>query len=1471
MLSPPQISHLSVFSEEESATSYSSYSSSANFAYWICSIFGEIRSFTQHFRIINLISSIICQIQFICLGFCANSNPEWMGTTRFRYFTHIISFFVRIIPFDSGVETHFYTCIALFFIHIILMFQLLLIYFTYKPANAYTSSAVGWTPAVTFNVYRVLFFPSCSLFFASNFMTNYSEGTKALILSIFSVIIATVGYFFEETLRTCYPTLGDFFDNSWNPPPTKIYVIFKIISICLCEMAPQIGNINGRFAMLIIFSVLTLAFSISIILVLPLTIQSSNVYISSTYAFAFIESFLSAFGMKYHWDVGLLFSIQIFSLPFVFYFIKFLMRIRYEAFLRVADKCFEEKDFSILKKYNISTEIHIACLSFRKDWSIFEYLLESTHNNFNVLIVYAKFVIFYPDEIDRLKNIINLLFTSCRLSLTDLIAATYFEMIYVQSGPTLKNDTALTSSCQVVDDYLLSLHLFWTEILLGRSNRLMSLSNSVNQKYNACRAFFDHLGLASIPLKHYTRFRSISALQFAKLNHHKNYGILKTVMEDSAKVITSIDLNNPPPTLDDSDTVVMRNLNIQQAALEMHKKLLIFRHLIIYIPFYAALITSVLIAFSFFFHIDQVRNVWDFLRKVCDTTYPLYTPYMTETVIALQELGIVSKETFSYNIKNNQWFPSYLEDPKSDSIGLLMKALSESQKVYRLSEQLAYFCEIDFLFRTYPIYFFISENNETKELMFSSYVNAYTVRALDRLDNFDDANYIFEFYGSNISHISSKNMLGPLSHIISFFKDYPDIVSDYFTFEFSRKIFAYETTATILLVVSFILQTISTVLLYNLYNDFFMTLFVLPKITISQLIDKLGSRISAKFSSKDDYGNNVKYNLTQLSYQEAPQSFTTSKRAFIFSIFFYLLVTIAFRLLYLPCTFLQKNYISKVLNNLNMASPELRIPFYLIVIAHHTFELIFIDKMGITPPNNYREELINSHMNLTSILYNDFLIYISDTTYLPPIHNANVFINTNECDVISKSPITCRSIAVSSLFFASQMFHFNSLVKEKKTIDDKTIETIIGSIFGIFCHMVPIVNNDLFMQFDNLYISYMTGIIVIFLAYLLILFLYLELARQVFRRQLNDPDFTLSFLTSIPVQVLANFSLMSKYNSGSETGESSGEIIMAMFENENVIQYIVEMIILCDSENKIILSTPNAQSKLMVEDGTNMNDFLTKLSGFQPKIELPPDKPDEIHIDVRNSEIPPMFLKTTFTPIKKTEVNGRQVSYAVTMVDVSQRENLIIQLNIEANKVRMLATQLVPWRVAERLLNGVVVQPIILPKIISACFILKASDPLIQSDILMIQNSLRELMNQCDFLSFFGRSLQIFRIISGISSPNMPMIDQGVQSIHFSLNLIEIIGNISKAIGKNIDVHCGMHLSGPFYADAIETSPPVYDAFGFSMTICESIALKGVPNKVNITRDVYELVFKQGFIITFENEIEVNNGTLMPIHMVQRQ
>ena len=1472
MLSPQQICHKSIFKQQNSSAFSSATPEISNFVSFLCSVFAEARSYSNVFKIVNTISTIIVQIQLVTLSFCINIYQTWDVNSSFFLISSLFSVFHRICPFSFDQDTHFFVIITLFFIEIAIVLYVLFLYLSFKPGYIYTSFSNKWIPIIFLNIAKVLFIPSSSLFFYSVLHVNNRTGVLSLILATFGLIAECFGFYLEEILRSTYPSFGDFYNNQWSSPPNFLYsTIFIVMGFCY-EFASNTDGVSIKLIFVFLISAIFFISFIFILILLPCTLQYSNFVMGFVSGSGFSISLIAGFGIQTHLNIGLLFSLQILSLVFMFVLVKFFIYLRYDYLTTIIDYCFSHQDFTLLKKYSSTIAINMAAANFRNDWSIFEYLIELYPNCLSCYTVYARFLIFFSSKYDRLREIIELIYKNCHLRLCDSVFVAFLEMIYVQSGSQVDLEVANNSIFQVVDDYFLSLHLFWTEVLLGKPERLVSLSYSVNAKFNTARSVIENLGKSAETLHHYQRFKSISSFKFTKLQTFKNHPLLHDIAIDSAKVFKYADKNEIKENFEMQDIIVAPSLTLEQAAIKFRKKLSIGIHLTTYFPIYTSLIIALIIIVSFTLSTSKLKTIFIFEKTICSILYKLYTPFMIDAINALQISGIAPKDIFTKNIQNAQWFSTMLQDPINDSQTLIEGALNDLSYLYNLSNYVDFIEQVEFLHKNYSLYLFISEQNQTYNMMFSTYVNLYAKIAINRLNNFKELEYVYEFFGTNVSQISATNAVLPIVSILPFFVDYPNIVKNYLHDQFDASTLILENIVTLLIIIGFLVQTISNVYIYKIYNDFFINLFSLPKNSISELINTLGSRITGRTSSNDRIDLNLKYNLTQLSYQEIPQSFPTSRKSKGMAILSFAIIAILFRIIYMPVVLTQSQYVNLIHSNVQMSVNELKFPLVAIILARESFELIFLQKTGIRPPNDYYHKLIDYHLSMTGHFDNNYAIYFTDSSFFPTLHDTDIFFGTFNCGNNQKSAISCRSLSVTSLMFISQMYHFNSMIRNNEIIDNETINTVVSSIISVYDHSVPSIYYNLFLQFDNEYNKYIISLIIIFLCFLFFIFFIWMLSYFVLARHRNDKDFSIPFLSSIPAEVLTHFRFTSRSKFDSEIKEHSIETIMSLFENEDIVQYIVEMAVFCSSDNIIIASTPSAQTRLLADESSDCNQFLERISLDPLNIELPPEQQTVLHIDVRNPELQPMFLKTTFIPIKKAKMRGKSIAYVVTLVDVAQRENLIAQINIEANKVKMLVTQLVPWSIAPNIVNGGEVQPAIIQKLTSMFFLIRSDGHINSSEIISIQNILRELLNQYESLSFFGRTLQIFQVIGGITVQNMPLVDLCAQTVDFALNFINNVKVFSNQLGKNIDIYCGVHLSGPYYTYLLENeSSPVYDVFGNSMTICELIALKSVPNRVNVTREVYEQIFSQGFNITFEDEIETINGMIIPVHKVQRE
>lgn len=1411
-------------------------------------------------------------IQLFILSFYMVNTEFWFKSSAMKGTCNVVSTIARFVPVGFPVVDHLYAAIIMFSISIVQVVHMVVVFYSYKPSAVFTATAPKWTPVLSLFASNIMLFPSVCVFFYGCYHAKTQYGPLLIFFAAVSACVQFTGVFILVTCDIAFPSFRRGFGAFWVTPNYVIFVFYIVLLVGLIEGTPSITNKNGKLTVEIVVAIMYfLKFIISAI-AMPMVTFVENVCDGCVGVLGGVSCLIVAMSQYFGLATDKAMIITVLSFPGLVMVTVIIMKLRMRRIYLTSLRAHEEGNVEIMEKVPRIAIVATVCASFNlfpDDWSLFDWMLQRLPDSFDHFALYGKCLAVMPQEAERLESLVKDMHRLCKRNFVSCLVTAFFEMIYVQRGFPEVSIRANANCCKIVDEYLMVLHFFWTEVLLGRTERLVSLSQAVNEKYVRAQEFFENLGVVALNLDHYHRYRSISTVRFGYTGTKKCNIVSTILMKDSGEVFPCVDLDHLPKSLDSNDKLYAKSLTVEQIAADTKRKLTYTHHLILFLPFYFAFAIAVVVAGVVFGRSDEIYSAWLYMSSLINFTYPFAGSFLLHPVVPLLDLGIVNKSLIESTLNNQAFHGDMVSNPVGGISSLANMSLDFLSAMLARGNALQYSeLKSDILDHRLQFYPFPNESDFSRLAMVHPYINIY---ALSYVGGADELHMqIYDSFQTNESQYLAFHHLQVIEIMRIFFQNFGTKADDVFQRVTADVAMKLEISCSVALLASFVVQMIALGYLVHVHQELYHLIFVLPKIAISQLIDKLGSRISARISSKETPDPDLKYNLTQLSYQEAPETYATTKKRVLCVIAACITVITIIRVLVVPVTYVSRNYVHKSLNNMKLCANELIMPYYYYIIGHDALEMLLLKTQGITPPDNYNQTLIYRIYNLTTYMYDTMSESLTDISLFPTYHDPSLFLEAPETCPENQSTLTCRSLTQSLLYMISTVFSYINVLQDDQPITEDVIETCVGSITNLISKHVPAVSRDLFRGVTETAEAYRINCLYVWCLFAVMSMIMYIINSRLLSPLLNDPDFAISFLSSIPASILANFSM---YTSTIQTGEISdgtADIGPYLFDEYDAFQYLVENILLMDSDDNIVAATPPAQTKLQAQEMSNFAEFLNDLAGYHIDVTLPPTKTSVIHIDVSGPSYQPMFLKTTILPVKKFPFNGGVVAYACTMEDVAIREELIKQLNHEANRVRMLMTQLVPLSVGNQIMSGEDVMAQIYPKILCGSFMLTCqSGTFAPEDLQQIQEMLRSHLAQNAYLTYFGRNVQLFHVVSGIFNLQMAATEQGVGIVSFSLELIRSIKTYAAEIGRSIDVHCGIHACGPFCGDILQTLPPVYDLFGYSITMSEVVAARGYPNKVNITREVYELIFGQGFDITFENEIEGINGTVLLVHMVQ--
>jgi hypothetical protein len=432
--------------------------------------------------------------------------------------------------------------------------------------------------------------------------------------------------------------------------------------------------------------------------------------------------------------------------------------------------------------------------------------------------------------------------------------------------------------------------------------------------------------------------------------------------------------------------------------------------------------------------------------------------------------------------------------------------------------------------------------------------------------------------------------------------------------------------------------------------------------------------------------------------------------------------------------------------------------------------------------------------------------------------------------------------------------------------ENSTIVTLTGSVFNAITLFVPRITEALFAGYasDRDYYKLTRWIFMWIYLYTAVLF-YLVTCRIV-RLKISDAGFAVSFLSTLPPNIAMTFST---YIEAYQTGDTEALSIDhgPFFNKCDTLKYLVEAILLVNFDNIVVGSSATARETLMIEEGA---DFQQLMVDCLAHFEFPPLRMQEADVEVHS-----VFVRVSVYPVKRLEYQGQVVSYVVKMTDIQELDGVIQELNSQANGVRLLAAHLVPWPVATQLVNFGVVDP---PphdgtKMLAVSFMITPKQPFDEDDLPGLQSIIADSLQANPDLTYMGRSLQMFRIVTGQFGSQISRGHPG-RIVVFALDLIQRIQEYGDNAGKKFDIYCGIH-SGPSCAyrvryEITETAPIIYEPLSSPMSLSTLVAAHGAVNRITISMAMYQDIFGQGFDVAFHNEMVAISGELLQIYTAQR-
>lgn len=859
----------------------------------------------------------------------------------------------------------------------------------------------------------------------------------------------------------------------------------------------------------------------------------------------------------------------------------------------------------------------------------------------------------------------------------------------------------------------------------------------------------------------------------------------------------------------------------------------------------------------------KVPEVYDLFDKIVEPFNLIASLYYAYPLTVLIESKNVDTIRFSQYFHNNEIYPTLLMNPIYDMSNITGRVNDMMNPMINSITNFFKHDSIEMLFEKHFNAQIVLKNYSYSEkisfisdvlLFISQFQNICKMSKKDIINTFN----------STDSTLLSSSFVDLILFIIKFIDGYTENMPPLIIKE------SQETTDIIfsfLIICLFIAISIICVgffLLYGSYTRLFQILFLLPKNEVSTLIQKLGKKKLSNMSTvKIDAI--IKNNLNQLTVQAPPHTFLTFFEITFRIITLSVLLCVIFLAISYPYLHLMKNFITTSMKNLENSNNVLILPLYYFMIGSDIAQIVITDRFNFKP--NMRNMLLKDAYNLTSTSFYERLPELTSDEKYPNFIPRSVFLDANTCNE-SKVYSLCLSqlgIAISGLTYS---FEFINTLIDNQTIDDIQMINTIGFLMTSLTLTVPNMLHSIMDAFNNHSTTYVfTGAFIVFLHLFLTVFLIYATSYAV-RNISNHSDFSKSIMSSVPSNVAndcydALKELLKKNKKGIKTDDKPLEYL-------DILPAISDYLLLVDQYNNIIESTPSTSSVLLFDPiGMNMQTLIDRISLNDHYIQLPPVEETTLLLDVKVPNVNfhdsiDLLFKIIFMPLKRFEYNNIPISYACIIDDVTQHELLVMEMNNEANRVRILMTQFVPWQVASTLLTSDNFKTVIISKVITATFMIGNFDQLDIQEIKEIKQIIRLKLYSHPHLTFVGRSIQMFRVMNGMFDTNNIGYDDVMELINFSIELICHLNNEF----PNLEVRNGVHITGPFFAAVIADLPPTFDIFGNTMSIGSLIAINSPPNQVNVSRQVYIEIIDNGFSVELVSEITRLNGKIVSVYKI---
>ena len=106
------------------------------------------------------------------------------------------------------------------------------------------------------------------------------------------------------------------------------------------------------------------------------------------------------------------------------------------------------------------------------------------------------------------------------------------------------------------------------------------------------------------------------------------------------------------------------------------------------------------------------------------------------------------------------------------------------------------------------------------------------------------------------------------------------------------------------------------------------------------------------------------------------------------------------------------------------------------------------------------------------------------------------------------------------------------------------------------------------------------------------------------------------------------------------------------------------------------------------------------------------------------------------------------------------------------------------------------------------------------------------------------------------------------EATRFALQVIKGVPAIEAQTGQKIEVVIGLNTGGPLVAGVVSLNRPFFQLIGPAIELADQMKLTGVPNKLHITRSVYELIYAYNFQVSDRGDVHIGSNRTLHTYLV---